>query len=170
MLWRRSYDTPPPALDADDERHPALDPRYALLPPEVVPASECLRDVLHRMLPYWQDRIVADLRAGKRVLVTAHGNSLRALVKHLDAIPDDEIVHLNIPTGVPLVYTLDGDLRPIPPADQDPMSPPRARYLGDAAAIAARAAAVAEQGKAGPSEDEAPDVDPAAGAPSEDEG
>lgn len=167
MLWRRSYDTPPPPLEIDDPRHPTRDPRYSSLPPEVIPASECLGDVLHRMLPYWQDRIVPDLRAGKRVLVSAHGNSLRALVKHLDRIPDDEIVSLNIPTGVPFVYELDDDLRPIPPDGQDPSTPPRARYLGDEAEIAARAAAVAEQGREGPTEAEAPDVEPADGPPTE---
>jgi 2,3-bisphosphoglycerate-dependent phosphoglycerate mutase len=112
MLWRRSYDVPPPPLSPEDPQHPRHDPRYAELAPDLLPGSECLRDVLLRMLPYWHDALVPDLRAGKCVLVAAHGNSLRALVKHLDRIGDDEIAGLNIPTGIPLRYDLDGDLRP----------------------------------------------------------
>jgi 2,3-bisphosphoglycerate-dependent phosphoglycerate mutase len=134
LVWRRSYDTPPPALDPMDERHPGNDPRYSWMPPDLLPATECLADVVARMLPYWHDAIVPDLRAGQRVIVAAHGNSLRALVKHLDQISDDEIVGLNIPTGIPLVYDLDDDLQPR-----------SSRYLGDAAAAAAAAEAVAKQ-------------------------
>lgn len=132
--WRRSYDIPPPPLDRSDERHPAHDPRYAWMPPELIPATECLADVVERMLPYWYDSIVPDLRAGSRVIVAAHGNSLRALVKHLDGISNDDITGLNIPTGIPLVYELDDDLRPL-----------GRKYLGDADAAAAAAAAVAAQ-------------------------
>jgi 2,3-bisphosphoglycerate-dependent phosphoglycerate mutase len=135
--WRRSYDIPPPPLELDDERHPAHDPRYARLAPEQLPATECLKDVVERMLPYWYDDIIPDLRDGKSVLVVAHGNSLRALVKHLEDISDDEIPDLNIPTGVPRVYELGDDLRPIG----------EGRYLGDADAIAAAAEAVANQAK-----------------------
>jgi 2,3-bisphosphoglycerate-dependent phosphoglycerate mutase len=133
-VWRRSYSTPPPALDPMDERHPGHDPRYAWMPPDLLPATECLEDVVDRMLPYWHDAIVPDLRAGKIVIVAAHGNSLRALVKHLDDISDDEIPDLNIPTGIPLLYELDDDLRPI-----------SSRYLGDADAAKAAAEAVAKQ-------------------------
>ena len=111
MLWRRSYDTPPPDIADDNEFTQAGDPRYADLPK--VPKTECLKDVVVRMLPYWYDSIVPDLRAGKTVLITAHGNSLRALVKHLDNISDDAIAGLNIPTGIPLHYELDDDLRPV---------------------------------------------------------
>jgi len=135
MLWRRSYDTPPPALSYDDERHPRFDPRYRDLPPDVLPATECLKDVVVRMLPYWQDTISADLRAGRIVLVAAHGNSLRALVKHLDGISDDDIAGLNIPTGIPLRYELDDDLRPMSKA-----------YLGDPEAAAQAAAPGAAPG------------------------
>jgi 2,3-bisphosphoglycerate-dependent phosphoglycerate mutase len=113
MLWRRSYDTPPPALADDDEFSQVGDVRYAGLPSELLPRAECLKDVLERMLPYWYDAIVPDLRRGETVLVTAHGNSLRALVKHLDGISDDAIAGLNIPTGIPLRYELDADLRPV---------------------------------------------------------
>ena len=134
QIWRRSYDTPPPPLGWDDERHPRFDPRYAGLAPEQLPATECLRDVVARMLPYWYDAIVPDLRAGRRVLIGAHGNSLRALVKHLDGISDAGIVELNIPTGVPLVYELGDDLRPV-----------ASTYLGDPAAAKAKAEAVARQ-------------------------
>ena len=134
-VWRRSYNIPPPPLDDDDERHPRFDPRYADLAPELVPATECLEDVVDRMLPYWYDRMVPQIRAGRRLLVVAHGNSLRALVKHLDDIDDDEIPGLNIPTGLPLVYTLGDDLRPTEPS----------RYLGDPEAAAKAAAAVAAQ-------------------------
>jgi len=137
LAWRRSYDTPPPALEPDDPRHPAGDPRYAGLTPAELPATECLKDTVARVAPYWEQTIAADIRAGKRVLVAAHGNSLRALVKYLDGVSDADIVGLNIPTGVPLVYELDGALRPI-----------RHYYLGDAAAIEAKAQAVAAQGKA----------------------
>jgi 2,3-bisphosphoglycerate-dependent phosphoglycerate mutase len=137
MLWRRSYDTPPPAIDRDDEFSQAHDPRYAWLPPEANPLTECLQDVVVRLVPYWEDVIVPDLRAGKVVLVAAHGNSLRALVKHLDGISDADIAGLNIPTGIPLVYRLDADLRPTVPGGE---------YLDPDAAVAA-AAAVAAQGK-----------------------
>ena len=113
MLWRRSYDTPPPPLADDDQWSQVGDAAYAGLPPEVVPRTECLADVVVRMLPYWYDDVVPDLRAGHTVLVSAHGNSLRALVKHLDGISDDAVAGLNIPTGIPLVYRLDGDLRPL---------------------------------------------------------
>ena len=137
MIWRRSYDTPPPPLPDDSEFSQAGDDRYADLSDEEMPRTECLADVLQRMLPYWDDAIVPDLRAGKTVLVTAHGNSLRALVKHLDDIAEDEIVGLNIPTGIPLVYELDDDLKPIEP---------RGRYLDPAAAEEA-ITAVANQGR-----------------------
>ena len=139
QLWRRSYDVPPPPVSADSEHHPVNDPRYADLPPEVLPASECLKDVLERMLPWWEDAICADLAAGRTVLVAAHGNSLRALVKHLDGIADDEISELNIPTGVPLVYELDQAFRPA--ADVEIWD----RYLGDVEAIRAAAEAVKAQ-------------------------
>jgi 2,3-bisphosphoglycerate-dependent phosphoglycerate mutase len=112
MLWRRSYDTPPPPIADDDEFSQADDPRYAGLPDELRPRTECLADVVARMLPYWYDAIVADLRTGATVLVTAHGNSLRALVKHLDDMSDDDVVNLNIPTGIPLLYELGPDMRP----------------------------------------------------------
>ena len=113
MLWRRSYDTPPPPLPREDRWSQYGDPRYAGLPPELRPDTECLKDVVVRMLPYWYDAIVPDLATGQTVLVVAHGNSLRALVKHLDGMTDDAVVALNIPTGVPLRYDLDGDLRPL---------------------------------------------------------
>src|SRR3954454_17105599 len=113
MLWRRSYDVRTPDIDGSRFEEQRRDPRYAELPPEVLPAAECLKDVVGRMLPYWQDGIVPDLRAGRTVVVAAHGNSLRALVKHLEGISDDDIVGLNIPTGFPLVYELDNDLRPL---------------------------------------------------------
>jgi 2,3-bisphosphoglycerate-dependent phosphoglycerate mutase len=135
MLWRRSYDVPPPPLADDDPLSQAGDPRYALLPAELLPRTECLRDVVARMLPYWHDAIIPDLAAGRMVLVVAHGNSLRALVKHLDEISDADISELNIPTGMPLVYELDGRFRPTGPG----------RYL-DPEAAAAGAAAVAAQG------------------------
>jgi len=137
QIWRRSYDTAPPALTSDDERYPGSDPRYSGLSAEDLPLSECLKDTVDRMLPYWHDTIAPDVRAGKRVLIAAHGNSLRALVKHLDDVPDEEIVGLNIPTGIPLVYELNDDLSPI-----------KSYYLGDAEAVAAAQAAVAAQGKA----------------------
>ncbi len=132
--WRRGYDTPPPALELDDERHPRHDPRYADLAPDLIPATECLKDVVARMMPYWYDDVVPALRAGRSLLIAAHGNSLRALVKHLEGISDDEIPGLNIPTGVPRVYRLSHDLEV-----------ESAEYLGDAAAIAAAAEAVAKQ-------------------------
>jgi 2,3-bisphosphoglycerate-dependent phosphoglycerate mutase len=135
-LWRRSYDVPPPPLEVSDPRHSSHDPRYADLSPDLVPASESLKDVVTRMLPYWHDAIVPQIRAGRRVLISAHGNSLRALVKHLDGISDEEIPSLNIPTGIPLVYELDGDLGPV-----------GHRYLGDPEAAAAAARAVADQAK-----------------------
>jgi 2,3-bisphosphoglycerate-dependent phosphoglycerate mutase len=137
MLWRRSYDIPPPPLADDDEFSQVGDPRYATLPSEVVPRTECLKDVVVRMLPYWYDAIVPDLRAGRSVLVAAHGNSLRALVKYLDGLSDEEVVGLNIPTGIPLRYELDGDLKPIKPGGE---------YLDPAAAEAA-IQAVASQGR-----------------------
>ena len=137
MLWRRSYDTPPPVLDADDQYSQFNDSRYAFLPSEARPQTECLKDVVVRMLPYWYDAIVPDLRDGNIVLVAAHGNSLRALVKHLDGISDDDIAGLNIPTGIPLLYELDDDLRPITPGG---------RYL-DPEAAAASIEAVKNQGK-----------------------
>jgi 2,3-bisphosphoglycerate-dependent phosphoglycerate mutase len=137
MVWRRSYDTPPPPLADDAEYSQVGDVRYASLAPDVVPRSECLADVVVRLLPYWYDAIVPDLRDGKTVLVVAHGNSLRALVKHLDGVGDAEIVGLNIPTGIPLAYTLDDSLRPVVP---------RGAYLDPAAAEAA-ATAVANQGQ-----------------------
>ncbi len=133
-IWRRSYSTPPPALDSDDPRHPRFDPRYASLSADELPATESLELTLKRVLPYWFGEIVPMLKSGKRVLIAAHGNSLRALVKHLDHISDDEIVELNIPTGIPLVYELEDDLTPI-----------RHYYLGDAAAAEAKAAEVAKQ-------------------------
>jgi 2,3-bisphosphoglycerate-dependent phosphoglycerate mutase len=134
LAWRRSYDTPPPALAPGDPRHEARDPRYAGVE---VPRTECLQDTVARVLPYWNETIAPAVRAGRRVLVAAHGNSLRALIKHLDGVSDAEIVGLNVPTGVPLVYELDGALQPL-----------RHYYLGDAADVARRVAAVSAQGKA----------------------
>ena len=133
-LWRRSYDVPPPPAAADSPEHPARDRRYALLPPDVLPATECLQDVVARVLPYWHDRVVPQLRAGLHVLVVAHGNSLRALVKHLEGIDDATIADLNIPTGAPRRYTFADDL-----------SVTDGTYLGDPAEVAAAAAAVASQ-------------------------
>ena len=137
QLWRRSYDVPPPPLEEDDERHPRHDPRYRDLAADLLPTTECLRDVVVRMLPYWYDAIVPDLRLGRRVLVSAHGNSLRALVKHLKGISDDDIPGLEIPTGVPWVFELDDDQRPV--AD---------RFLGDADEVREKAEANARQAKA----------------------
>lgn len=137
LLWRRSYDVPPPALTRDDERNPTKDPRYSSLLPEELPLSECLKDTVLRVVPYWQMEIAPQVRAGKRVIIAAHGNSLRALIKHLDHVSDEAIVGLNIPTAVPLVYELTDDLRPI-----------RNYYLGDQRAIAQVQAAVANQGRA----------------------
>ena len=137
MLWRRSYDVPPPPIPDDDPLSQSGDPRYATLPPEIMPRTECLRDVVARMLPYWYDAIVPDLAAGQMVLVVAHGNSLRALVKHLDGISDAAIAELNIPTGIPLLYDLDAAYRPVVPGG---------RYL-DPDAAAAAAEAVKNQGR-----------------------
>lgn len=137
QLWRRSFDVPPPPIDPDNEYAQTYDPRYADLAESDRPATECLADVVKRMLPYWESVIVPDLRAGKTVMVAAHGNSLRALVKHLDGISDNDIAGLNIPTGIPLVYKLDSELSPIVPGGQ---------YL-DPEAAATAAAAVANQGK-----------------------
>jgi 2,3-bisphosphoglycerate-dependent phosphoglycerate mutase len=137
MLWRRSYDVPPPPIADDDPLSQSSDPRYATLPPEIMPRTECLRDVVARMLPYWYDAIVPDLAAGQVVLVVAHGNSLRALVKHLDGISDAAIAKLNIPTGIPLLYELDAAYRPVVPGG---------RYLDPDAAMAA-AEAVKNQGR-----------------------
>ncbi|MFZ5850927.1 MAG: phosphoglyceromutase [Actinomycetota bacterium] len=137
LRWRRSYDVPPPPLDDADEFSQAGDPRYAGLPPELLPRTECLADVVARLLPYWYDGLVPDLRTGATVLVVAHGNSLRALVKHLDRIGDAEIVGLNVPTGIPLLYELDRDFTPVQRGG---------RYL-DPAAAAAAVAAVAAQGR-----------------------
>jgi len=137
LTWRRSYDTPPPALEPGDPRHAAGDPRYASLAPQALPLTECLKDTVARVLPYWESTIAPSIRAGRRVLIAAHGNSLRALVMYLDGIGEAEIVGLNIPTGVPLVYELDASLRPL-----------GHRYLGNADEIAQRVAAVSAQGKA----------------------
>ncbi len=136
-VWRRSYDVPPPALEQQDERWPGHDRRYADVPRAELPVTECLKDTVDRVVPYWEQEIGPKIRAGKRLLVAAHGNSLRALIKYLDGISDDGIVEMNVPTGIPLVYELDNALRPI-----------SSRYLGDAAAVEAAAAAVAAQGKA----------------------
>ena len=136
LIWRRSYSTPPPQLDADDEQHPRFDERYSDLDPNDLPASECLKDTVDRFLPYWHESIKPDIESGKRVFIVAHGNSLRALVKYLDTVSDEDIIGLNIPTGVPLVYELDKSLKPI-----------RNYYLGDQEAIAKKAAEVAAQGK-----------------------
>jgi len=133
-IWRRSYDIPPPALTPEDPHYPGKDPRYSNLRPEEIPLTECLKDVVARFLPYWHETIAPAVREGKRVLIAAHGNSLRALVKYLDNIPDDKIVELNIPTGVPLVYELEDDLTPI-----------RHYYLGDPEAIQRAIQAVADQ-------------------------
>jgi len=135
-IWRRSYDVPPPDLDLADERHPRFDPRYASLSPEQLPATESLKITLERVLPYWHSTLVPVIKSGKRVIVAAHGNSIRALVKYLDNISDEEITELNIPTGLPLVYELDADLKPI-----------KNYYLGDPEEAARKAAAVANQAK-----------------------
>lgn len=137
LVWRRAYDIAPEPLALDDERHPRFDSRYAKIPADQLPATECLKDTVARVLPFWNESIAPAIRAGRKVLIAAHGNSLRALIKHLDNVSDDDIVNLNIPTGQPLVYELDDDLRPI-----------RHYYLGDAAEIEAAMAAVAAQGKA----------------------
>ena len=137
LVWRRSYDTPPPALDKDDPRFPGADPRYAGLDPAALPLTECLKDTVARVQPYWNASIAPAVRAGKRVVIAAHGNSIRALVKYLDGVSDADIVGLNIPTGIPLVYELDAALHPL-----------RHYYLGDPAEVEKRIAAVSSQGKA----------------------
>lgn len=137
LVWRRSYDTPPPALSKDDERWPGSDRRYGAMAEGEIPLTECLKDTVARFLPLWHETIEPQIRAGKSVAIVAHGNSLRALVKYLDNISEEDIVGLNIPTGIPLVYELDDDLKPI-----------RSYYLGDQEAAAKAAAAVAGQGKA----------------------
>jgi 2,3-bisphosphoglycerate-dependent phosphoglycerate mutase len=137
LVWRRSYDIPPPALAADDARTSFGDPRYAGLPQDAIPLTECLKDTVARVMPAWNDEIAPAIKAGKQILISAHGNSLRALIKMLDGISDEQIVGLNIPNGQPLVYELDAALKPI-----------KHYYLGDPAAIAAAQAAVANQGKA----------------------
>jgi len=137
LVWRRSYDTPPPSLDANDPMGQRQDLRYAGLPADQVPLTECLKDTVARVLPYWNEEIAPAIKSGQRIVIAAHGNSIRALVKYLDNISDDDIVGLNIPNGIPLVYELDADLKPI-----------KHYYLGDAEAAAKAAAAVATQGKA----------------------
>ena len=137
LIWRRAYAIAPNPLALDDPRHPKFDPRYARLTAQQLPATECLKDTVERVLPFWEETIAPAIRAGRRVMISAHGNSLRALIKHLDHVSEEDIVHLNIPTGQPLVYELDKDLRPI-----------RHYYLGDPAEIAAAIAAVEAQGKA----------------------
>ena len=134
LVWRRSYDTPPDSLDVNDPRYEGRDPRYAAVQ---VPRTECLKDTVARVVPYWQEKIAPAVRGGKRVLIAAHGNSMRALVKHLDHVSDEKIVELNIPTGIPLVYELDDSLKPV-----------RHYYLGDQAEVERRLASVAAQGKA----------------------
>ena len=136
-IWRRSYDTPPPALSTDDPRHPSHDPRYRALAADELPATESLKDTVARFIPYWAGTIRPDIERGRRVLIAAHGNSLRALVKHLDGLSDQAVVDLNIPTGIPLVYELDGQLRPI-----------KSYYLGDQEAARRAAEAVARQSQA----------------------
>jgi 2,3-bisphosphoglycerate-dependent phosphoglycerate mutase len=136
-IWRRSYDVPPPALESGDERYPGHDPRYSALTPEQLPFTECLKDTVARVVPYWEAEIAPAIRNGQRVLVAAHGNSLRALIKHLDGVSDEEIVGLNIPTGIPLVYELDDDLKPI-----------RHFYLGDQDKVRAAQEAVKNQSSA----------------------
>lgn len=137
LVWRRSYDTPPPALEKNDERYPGNDARYAELSEQELPLTECLKDTVARVMPYWNDTIAPTIKSGKKVVIAAHGNSLRALVKYLDNVSDDEIVSLNIPTGIPLVYELDKDLKPI-----------KHYYIGDEEAIRAAQEKVANQGKA----------------------
>ena len=136
LIWRRSYAIPPPELDKNDDRHPRFDPLYSKVDPKDLPASECLKDTVDRFIPYWDEFIRPDVKNGKRVLIVAHGNSLRALVKYIDKISDNDILKLNIPTGTPLVYNLDGSLKPI-----------KKYYLGDEHAISKKISAVANQGK-----------------------
>jgi 2,3-bisphosphoglycerate-dependent phosphoglycerate mutase len=136
LIWRRSYDTPPPPLDESDERYPGNDPKYAGIPNERLPKTECLRDTVTRVIELWDEQIAPDIRAGKRVLIVAHGNSLRALVKHLDGLSSEEILRLNIPTGIPLVYELDNALKPL-----------RHYYLADEEKVERALSAVANQGK-----------------------
>ena len=136
-LWRRSYDTRPPLLEKDDDRYPGKDPRYSSLSEEEIPAGECLKDTVARVVPYWNEFVIPEIKSGKQIIVAAHGNSLRALVKYLDNISDEEIIALNIPTGVPLVYELDANMKPI-----------KHYYLGDAEAVAEAQKAVANQAKA----------------------
>ncbi len=136
LIWRRSYDTPPPALDKSSEYYPGNDIRYNGLSESQLPLTECLKDTVERVVPYWNEKIAPDIKAGNKLVIAAHGNSLRALVKYLDNISDEEILKLNIPTGVPLVYELDADLKPI-----------KSYYLGDQDALAAKMEAVANQGK-----------------------
>ena len=137
LKWRRAYDVQPPALEESDKRHPGHDPRYKNLDKKDIPATECLKDTVERFLPYWHDEIAPVVKSGKRVIIAAHGNSLRALVKYLDTVPDEKIVSLNIPTGIPLVYELDKDLKPI-----------KHYYLGDPEAVKKAMDAVSKQGKA----------------------
>jgi len=137
LIWRRSYDIRPPELDWDDERHPRVDEKYKTLKKEELPSSECLKDTVLRFLPYWEKTISPEVKSGKRIMIVAHGNSLRALVKHLDKVSNEDIVGLNIPTGVPLVYKLDENLMPI-----------KHYYLGDQEKISAKIKSVANQGKA----------------------
>mgnify|MGYP003630134376 FL=1 len=136
-VWRRSYDTPPPALETSDKRWPGHDRRYADLDPKDIPTTECLKDTVERVVPYWENEIAPQIKAGKRIIIAAHGNSLRAMVKFLDGISDDDIVGVNIPTGMPMVYELDENLKPI-----------SKKYIGDPEAVASAMAAVAAQGKA----------------------
>lgn len=137
LIWRRSYDIPPPALKSTDPRYPGTDPKYKGLNPDDIPLTECLKDTVERFLPYWHDRVAPTIKEGKSVLISAHGNSLRALVKYLDNVSEDDILKLNIPTGIPLVYELDDDLKPI-----------KHYYLGDAEEVKEAMEAVANQGKA----------------------
>ena len=137
FIWRRSFDIPPPPLEKSDERYPGIDPKYKGLKPEDIPVTECLKDTIVRVMPYWNSEIIPAIKAGKKILIAAHGNSLRAIVKHLDNISDKKIPHLNIPTGFPLVYELDEELKP-----------KKHYYLGDTDAIDKAQKAVADQGKA----------------------
>lgn len=138
LIWRRSYDTRPPAITVEDSRYPGLDIRYRNLPPSDIPVAESLKDTVARFLPYWDQSIAPQIKAGKKVIIAAHGNSLRALIKHLDNISDQDILNYNIPTGIPLIYELDNNLKPL-----------TSYYLGDASAIGEAISAVANQGKAG---------------------